>query len=77
MMISVKAPLPPIQALRNGMRVLGPAVTEAEIRSRIMDHRCSVEIGNVRIEPGGLISGDMDGVLVVPRAIEEEPVARA
>jgi len=36
-----------------------------------------VEIGNVRIEPGGLISGDMDGVLVVPRAIEEEPVARA
>jgi 4-hydroxy-4-methyl-2-oxoglutarate aldolase len=49
----------------------------AGIRSRIMDHRCSVEIGNVRIEPGGLISADMDGVLVVPRAIEEEPVARA
>jgi hypothetical protein len=40
-------------------------------------HRCSVEIGNVHIEPGGLISGDLDGVLVVHRAIKEVAVARA
>jgi regulator of RNase E activity RraA len=40
-------------------------------RSRIVDHRCCVGIGNVRMEPGGLISGGMDGILVVPRAIEE------
>ena len=40
-------------------------------------HWGSVEIGIVHIEPGGLISGDLDGVLVIPRAIEEVAVARA
>jgi 4-hydroxy-4-methyl-2-oxoglutarate aldolase len=29
------------------------------------------------MEPGGLISGDMNGILVVPRAIEEVAIARA
>jgi regulator of RNase E activity RraA len=42
-----------------------------------VDYRCPVEIGAVHIEPGDLIFADMDGVLVVPRAIEEEAVARA
>ena len=44
---------------------------------RLWPIRCPVEIGGVHIEPGDLIFGDMDGVLAVPRAIEEEAVARA
>jgi regulator of RNase E activity RraA len=55
----------------------GRYAQDASVRSRIVDYRCPVEIGGVHIEPGDLIFGDMDGVLVVPRAMEEEVVARA
>jgi 4-hydroxy-4-methyl-2-oxoglutarate aldolase len=55
----------------------GRYAQDASIRSKVVDYRCPVEIGGVRIEPGDLIFGDMDGVLVVPRAIEEEAVSRA
>src|ERR1700684_1959015 len=55
----------------------GRDAEDAGIRSKIVDYRCPVEIGAVHIEPGDLIFGDMDGVLVVPRAIEEEAIARA
>jgi 4-hydroxy-4-methyl-2-oxoglutarate aldolase len=55
----------------------GRYAQDASIRSKVVDYRCTVEIGGVRIEPGDLIFGDMDGVLVVPHAIEDEAVARA
>ena len=77
MMISVKAPLLADSSAPQRHARAWACGDRSWDTIRIMDHRCSVEIGNVRIEPGGLISGDMDGVLVVPRAIEEEPVARA
>ena len=46
-------------------------------RGRVVDWRLPVEIGGVRIEPGDLIFGDLDGVLAVPRAAEEEALTRA
>jgi 4-hydroxy-4-methyl-2-oxoglutarate aldolase len=55
----------------------GRYAQDAGVRSKIVAYRCPVEIGGVHIEPGDLIFGDMDGVLAVPRAIEEEAVARA
>jgi len=41
-------------------------------RYKVVDFRVPVEIGKVRIEPGDIIYGDIDGVLVVPRDVEEE-----
>ncbi|HEV2275527.1 MAG TPA: RraA family protein [Acidobacteriaceae bacterium] len=55
----------------------GRYAQDAGVRSKVMDYRCPVEIAGVRIEPGDLIFGDIDGVLVVPHAIEEEAIARA
>src|SRR6201992_4311786 len=55
----------------------GRYAQDAGVRSKIVAYRCPVEIGGVHIEPGDLIFADMDGVLAVPRAIEEEAVARA
>ena len=55
----------------------GRYAQDAAFRSKIVAYRCPVEIGGVHIEPGDLIFGDLDGVLAVPRAIEEEAVARA
>src|SRR6185503_4327716 len=41
-------------------------------RGRVIDYRVEVEIGGVRIQPGDMVIGDIDGVVVVPRAVEVE-----
>jgi regulator of RNase E activity RraA len=40
-------------------------------RGKVVDFRIPVEIGAVRINPGDIVFGDMDGVCIVPREIEE------
>ena len=49
----------------------GSFAQDAGVRSSVVDFRCSVEIGGVAVEPGDLVFGDIDGVLVIPRAIEQ------
>jgi len=46
-------------------------------RGKVIDYRCPIEIEGVRIEPGDLLFGDREGVLVIPRAVEEEAIRRA
>ncbi|MBI1879427.1 MAG: RraA family protein, partial [Chloroflexi bacterium] len=38
----------------------------------VIDYRVEVEIGRVRLRPGDMVIGDMDGVVVVPRAVEAD-----
>jgi 4-hydroxy-4-methyl-2-oxoglutarate aldolase len=46
-------------------------------RHNVVDFRCSIKIGNVRIKPGDLIFGDGDGVCVIPREAEKEIIRKA
>lgn len=46
-------------------------------RGKVIDYGCPLEIGGVRIEPGTLMFGDKEGVLVIPRAAEEEVIRLA
>jgi len=46
-------------------------------RGRIIDYRVEVEVGSVRIEPGDMVIGDIDGVVVVPRRAEVEVFSEA
>jgi regulator of RNase E activity RraA len=46
-------------------------------RGKVIDFRLSVEIDGVRINPGDLIFGDSEGVLVVPQDAVEETFALA
>jgi regulator of RNase E activity RraA len=46
-------------------------------RGKVVDYRVAVEINAVRIAPGDIVFGDVDGVLVIPRAAEEEAIRRA
>ncbi len=46
-------------------------------RTAVVDYRVPVELGSVRIEPGDLVVGDVDGVLVIPREVEDEVLERA
>jgi len=55
----------------------GSFAQDAGVRSSVVDFRCEVEIGGVAVEPGDLVFGDIDGVVVVPRAIEQRVVQLA
>ena len=46
-------------------------------RGKVVDYRVPVEINDVRITPGDIVFGDLDGVLVIPRQAEEEAIRRA
>jgi regulator of RNase E activity RraA len=42
-----------------------------------VDFRCPIEIGQVTIQDGDLVFGDVDGVLIIPKAIAEEVLVKA
>lgn len=45
----------------------GSYAQDQRMRGRVIDFRCPIEFGNgVRIDPGDVIVGDIDGVLVIP-----------
>jgi len=46
-------------------------------RGKIVDFRVPVEVHGVRVAPGDLVFGDLDGVLVIPRVAEEEAIRLA
>lgn len=46
-------------------------------RGKVIDFRCPIEMHGVRINPGDIIFGDIDGVCVVPRQAEEEIFVKA
>lgn len=55
----------------------GSFAQDAGVRSSVIDFRCSIEVGGVRVDPGDLVFADLDGVLIVPRNVEREVVTLA
>ena len=46
-------------------------------RGRVTDYRVPVELHGVHIDPGDLLFGDLDGVVVIPARMEREVIERA
>jgi regulator of RNase E activity RraA len=46
-------------------------------RGKVIDFRCSIEMHGVRINPGDIVFGDVDGVCIVPRLAEAEIFVKA
>lgn len=46
-------------------------------RGKVIDFRVPIEIEGVRVRPGDIIFGDLDGVLVIPKEVEQEVIERA
>ncbi|MEY4918284.1 MAG: hypothetical protein RL616_2197, partial [Verrucomicrobiota bacterium] len=55
----------------------GRFAQDSSVRTAVADFRCPIEIGGVWIQPGDLVFGDLDGVVIVPRAVEVEVITRA
>ena len=55
----------------------GRFAQDSGVRSIVMDFRCTIEVGGVTVRPGELIFGDLDGVVVIPQAVEEQVIVRA
>lgn len=55
----------------------GSFAQDASVRSSVVAYRVHVEICGVAIAPGDLVIGDVDGVVIVPREIEDDVLARA
>ncbi len=46
-------------------------------RGKVIDYRAPIEFGGIRVEPGDVVYGDIDGTLIVPKAAVEEAFSRA
>jgi regulator of RNase E activity RraA len=56
----------------------GSYAQDQRVRGRVIDYRCPIEFGNgVRVDPGDVIVGDIDGVLVIPSARADEIISAA
>ena len=67
------------EVLASGLAVfsLGGYAQDQGPRGKVIDWRVGIEINGVRIAPGDIVFGDLDGVLVIPRQAEVEAIRRA
>jgi regulator of RNase E activity RraA len=46
-------------------------------RGKVIDYRVSIEWDGIKISPGDIVYGDRDGVLIIPKEIEQEAFSNA
>lgn len=56
---------------------LGSYAQDQGPRGKVIDYRVAIEWDKIRISPGDIVFGDRDGVLIIPKELEEEAFARA
>ena len=66
-----------IESLRFPVFSQGLYAQDQGARGKVVDFRCPVEVGGVRVESGELVFGDREGVVVVPGVVERECIAKA
>ncbi len=55
----------------------GRFAQDSRVRMALADYRVPIEIEGTVIHPGDLLFGDQDGVVVIPKACEEEVIAKS
>jgi len=65
--------------LKLGFPIFSRYTTPLDIvgRWRLVDYKTPIKIGTVEIQPGDYVSGDRDGVLIIPQTIAEEVITKA
>lgn len=55
----------------------GAYAQDSSVRTKVVDFRCTIEIGQVTIHSGDIVFGDVDGVLIIPREVATEVIEKA
>lgn len=55
----------------------GRFAQDSAVRTQVVDYRCPIEVGQVAVQPGDLVFGDLDGVVIIPRDVEAEVITEA
>ena len=55
----------------------GRFAQDSAVRTQVVDFRCPIEVGQATVQPGDLVLGDLDGVVIVPKMVEAEVIERA
>lgn len=50
---------------------------DSSIRTNVFDFRCPIEIGQVTIQDGDIVFGDVDGVLIIPQGIADTVLVKS
>lgn len=66
-----------LSALNFPLFSYGAYAQDQGARGRVTDYRIPLAVGEVLVHPGDLVVGDSDGVVVVPKAVEEQVVEDA
>jgi len=66
-----------IRAMKLPVFAGGIGPLDSKGRGKVMAIDVPVEVAGARVAPGDLVFGDADGVVVVPRAVEDQLVAAA
>lgn len=55
----------------------GRYAQDSSVRTKVIDYRCPIEVEGVWINPGDLVFADLDGVLIIPKELEDKVIERA
>ena len=55
----------------------GRFAQDSGVRTQVQDYRCPIEVGQVHVQPGDLVFGDLDGVVIIPQHVEKEVIAES
>jgi regulator of RNase E activity RraA len=50
---------------------------DSSVRTQVVDFRCRIEVGEVTINDGDIVFGDVDGVIIIPKDVAPEVVTLA
>lgn len=66
-----------IEAMQFPVFSTGMYPVDSAGRGMVVDYNCSIECGGIAVEPGDIVFGDYDGLVVIPQIAKEEVIEKA
>jgi len=66
-----------ITAMKFPTFTAGISMVDSAGRSMVIDHGCPVNCGGIMVNTGDIVFGDIDGVVVIPKELEEKVIPLA